>query len=231
MNHAITRTRKEKHRSRLKINNLGETPHPHTHRKPSSSRVESTLTGEDVGVSVLLLVVVLVGRLVRPAGVTPRQELHENKEATRLNPPLHRPVIGGLKRFCFDSDPYLRPQIVGYFCRASVSCDSVTCAGSSVALREKCESAGRGRVSEETYVELLPEELPVVRRAEPVLLLQVVHGDGQVGLSGRGGSGQKDHRLLICRGGAGAGSLVWLLEDSRIRIRMRLGWTSASQRC
>lgn len=39
------------------------------------NRKYSTLTGEDVGVSVLLLVVVLVGLLVRPLGIAPWQRL------------------------------------------------------------------------------------------------------------------------------------------------------------
>lgn len=37
-----------------------------------------------------------------------------------------------------------------------------------------------------THVVLLPEQLAVVGRAEPELLLQVLHRDGGVGLSGRG---------------------------------------------
>lgn len=45
--------------------------------KPSSYRTESTLTGKDVRVSVLLLVVVLVGLLVRPLGITPWQGLQK----------------------------------------------------------------------------------------------------------------------------------------------------------
>lgn len=67
-----------------------------------------------------------------------------------------------------------------------------------------------------SYIVLLPKKLPVVRRAKPVLLLQVVHGDGQVGLSGRRGSGQKDHRLLICGERHG---LVPAAGDSRIRVK------------
>ena len=50
----------------------------------------------------------------------------------------------------------------------------------------------------DAYIELLPEELAVVRRAEPVLVLQVLHQDGEEGLGGWGGSRQKDHRLLLC---------------------------------
>lgn len=49
-------------------------------KKTSSSRTESTLTGKDVGVSVLLLVVVLVGLLIRPGGITPWQELQAKKQ-------------------------------------------------------------------------------------------------------------------------------------------------------
>lgn len=41
-------------------------------------RTESKLTGKDVWVSVLLLVVVLVCLLIRPLGVTPRQRLQSN---------------------------------------------------------------------------------------------------------------------------------------------------------
>lgn len=48
-------------------------------KKTSSSRTESTLTWKDVGVSVLLLVVVLVGLLIRPGGITPWQELQAKK--------------------------------------------------------------------------------------------------------------------------------------------------------
>lgn len=57
-----------------------KTPPP---KKPSSYRTESTLTGKDVGVSVLLLVVVLVGLLIRPDGATPWQEL-QNKNTVRF---------------------------------------------------------------------------------------------------------------------------------------------------
>lgn len=57
-------------------------------KKPSSYRTESTLTGEDVGVSVLLLVVVLVGLLVRPLGIAPRQGLQNRKHSQILHQPF-----------------------------------------------------------------------------------------------------------------------------------------------
>ena len=57
-----------------------------------------------------------------------------------------------------------------------------------------CWSAGWGA----TYVELLPEELAIVSRAEPELFLQAVHGDGEVGPGGRRGSGEQHHSLLFC---------------------------------
>lgn len=44
---------------------------------------QKVLTGKDVGVSVLLLVVVLVGLLVRPDGTTAWQEL-QNKNTVRF---------------------------------------------------------------------------------------------------------------------------------------------------
>lgn len=50
----------------------------------------------------------------------------------------------------------------------------------------------------DAYIVLLPEELAIISRAEPVLLLEVVHWDGEVGLRGWRGSGQKNHRLLLC---------------------------------
>lgn len=34
------------------------------------------------------------------------------------------------------------------------------------------------------YIVLLPKKLPIISRAEPVLLLEVVHWDGEVGLGG-----------------------------------------------
>ena len=57
-------------------------------KKPSSYRTESTLTGEDVGVSVLLLVVVLAGLLVRPLGIAPRQGLQNRKRSQILHQPF-----------------------------------------------------------------------------------------------------------------------------------------------
>ena len=51
-----------------------------------------------------------------------------------------------------------------------------------------------------TYVELLPEELAIVSRAEPELFLLAVHGDGEVGPGGRGGSGEQHHSLFCKRG-------------------------------
>lgn len=50
----------------------------------------------------------------------------------------------------------------------------------------------------DAYIILLPEELAIVGRAEPLLVLQVIHWDGEVGLGGQRSSGQKDHRLLLC---------------------------------
>lgn len=46
------------------------------------------------------------------------------------------------------------------------------------------------------YVELLSEELAVVCRAYPILLLQRVQRDGEVPLGWRGRSGEEDHCLL-----------------------------------
>lgn len=37
---------------------------------------------------------------------------------------------------------------------------------------------------EDAYIVLLPEELPIVGGADPVLVLQVLHWDGEVGLRG-----------------------------------------------
>lgn len=51
---------------------------------------------------------------------------------------------------------------------------------------------------EGAYIVLLPEELAIISWADPVLLLEVVHWDGEVGLRGWRGSGQKHHRLLLC---------------------------------
>ena len=34
----------------------------------------------------------------------------------------------------------------------------------------------------DAYIVLLPEELAIISRAEPVFLLEVVHWDGEVGL-------------------------------------------------
>lgn len=59
-------------------------------RTQETPEQKSTLTGKDVGVSVLLLVVVLVGRLVRPVGIAPRQELQKqgnNRAEKAARPP------------------------------------------------------------------------------------------------------------------------------------------------
>lgn len=48
------------------------------------------LTGQDVGVSVLLLVVVLVGLLVRAAGIAPRQKLQKKQQQTNPQTRLAR---------------------------------------------------------------------------------------------------------------------------------------------
>ena len=62
-------------------------------------------------------------------------------------------------------------------------------------LAQVCE-----HVCKYTYVELLSEELAVVGRSYPVLVLQGVERDGEVPLRWRGGSGQEDHCLLACAG-------------------------------
>lgn len=48
------------------------------------------------------------------------------------------------------------------------------------------------------YIELFSEELAIIRRAYPVLLLQRVQRDGEVPLGWRGRPGEEDDCLLSC---------------------------------
>lgn len=66
--------------------------------------------------------------------------------------------------------------------------------------RVRGRDAGSGAVSLKAHVELFSEELAIVGRAYPVLLLQRVQRDGEVPLGWRGRSGEEDHCLLACVG-------------------------------
>lgn len=114
----------------------------------------------------------------------------------------------------FDSDPHLYSQIVSrefhgqgdtheLSCRPfpSLKTNMTIFSASSISFSKLTTRSFhwcREVEWQTSYAELLSEKLSVVGWAKPVLLLQVVHGDGQVGLSDRRRSGQKDHRLLIC---------------------------------